>query len=253
MTALQTAGPQPPQPPQLPPPPSGAPADIAPAPPPAAPGPTALQGPSFLIGVPRTAQELSALRARRSELSDQLVSATSRRNQLAQRLRTADGANRVGLEQRLQFLDRRILQLENDIAVTGQQLTAAPANLLASGSLSLPRGGRFDTDFAARGAMAVGSLFTILVLAPMAFAAARLMWRRANHPRPAHDPETVQRLARLETAVDTIAIEVERVAEGQRFLTRLFADASGGAAIPPAPPITEAIPAVVPDERRYRG
>lgn len=36
---------------------------------------------------------------------------------------------------------------------------------------------------------------------------------------PRHDDE--DRLARIEQAVDAIAIEVERIAESQRFLTRL--------------------------------
>jgi hypothetical protein len=34
------------------------------------------------------------------------------------------------------------------------------------------------------------------------------------------------RLARVEQAVEAIAIEVERVGEGQRFLTKLLADPS---------------------------
>lgn len=32
------------------------------------------------------------------------------------------------------------------------------------------------------------------------------------------------RLERIENAVDTIALEVERISEGQRFLTRVLAD-----------------------------
>jgi hypothetical protein len=36
--------------------------------------------------------------------------------------------------------------------------------------------------------------------------------------------ETEERLERLEQAMDAMAIEVERVAEGQRFLTKLLAE-----------------------------
>ena len=36
--------------------------------------------------------------------------------------------------------------------------------------------------------------------------------------------ERDERLARIEQAVDAIAIEVERITEGQRFLTKLQAD-----------------------------
>jgi hypothetical protein len=38
-------------------------------------------------------------------------------------------------------------------------------------------------------------------------------------------------MARLETAVDAIAIEVERIAEGQRFVTRLLAESNGAAPV----------------------
>jgi hypothetical protein len=36
-----------------------------------------------------------------------------------------------------------------------------------------------------------------------------------------------ERLARIEQAVDAIAIEVERISEAQRFTTRLLAEANG--------------------------
>lgn len=37
-------------------------------------------------------------------------------------------------------------------------------------------------------------------------------------------PELVQRMARMETAIDSVAVEVERISEGQRFTTRLLSD-----------------------------
>jgi hypothetical protein len=39
--------------------------------------------------------------------------------------------------------------------------------------------------------------------------------------------EVAERLNRIETAVDSTALEVERIAEGQRFTTRLLAERSG--------------------------
>jgi hypothetical protein len=39
--------------------------------------------------------------------------------------------------------------------------------------------------------------------------------------------EVAERLSRIETAVDSTALEVERIAEGQRFTTRLLAERSG--------------------------
>jgi hypothetical protein len=45
---------------------------------------------------------------------------------------------------------------------------------------------------------------------------------RVENARPAVDQQ--DRQERLELAVDAIAVEVERIAEGQRFVTRLLAD-----------------------------
>ena len=54
---------------------------------------------------------------------------------------------------------------------------------------------------------------------------------RAAAPAPREGDARIDdsRFARLEDAVDSIAIEVERIAEGQRFVTRLLAESNGGA------------------------
>lgn len=173
------------------------------------------------VGVPTTAQEMAALKARRSELSNQLESAAGRRNRLAERLKTADASTRPGLMQRIGVLDQRMVQLESDIGLTGRQLTAAPGALLASTSDPNKVLGVLD------GGMITGIsiVFTIFVLAPLALAASRILWRRATRAAPPpQSPDTANRLERIEQAVDAIAIEVERVSEGQRFVTRLLSE-----------------------------
>jgi hypothetical protein len=168
------------------------------------------------------------LRARRSELSSQLNSAQSRRDRLAQSLRRAEGADRVGLEQRLIALDQRILQIEADMAETGRLLAAAPPNVTTTTEPPRAQGGPRSEDIAI-----VGTAFTIFVLAPLAIALARLLWKRATRSAAAArvPPEVAQRLERLEQAVDTIAIEMERVSEGQRFMTRVLTEGNGFAAL----------------------
>ena len=44
-----------------------------------------------------------------------------------------------------------------------------------------------------------------------------------------------ERLSRIEHAVDAIAVEVERISEGQRFTTKLLAEATKGRAALSAP------------------
>jgi hypothetical protein len=50
-------------------------------------------------------------------------------------------------------------------------------------------------------------------------------WDRKN-TLPATSPDTAARLERIEQAIDAMSIEVERIAEGQRFVTRLMTDRS---------------------------
>ncbi|HEY5219923.1 MAG TPA: hypothetical protein VIJ16_08935 [Gemmatimonadaceae bacterium] len=52
-----------------------------------------------------------------------------------------------------------------------------------------------------------------------------LLGRRIDSKHtPAFNPQTDDRIARIEQAVDAIAVEVERISEGQRFTTRLLAE-----------------------------
>ncbi|MCR4340048.1 MAG: hypothetical protein NUW01_09190 [Gemmatimonadaceae bacterium] len=169
------------------------------------------------LAMPMTRDEVAAIRARRSELSTQLISASRRRRDLAGQVRSAEGATKAGLEQRIAVLDERMVQLESDIAETGRQLTGAPAGFLTSGVLG---------GFSSGEVLAGGIVFTIFVLAPLAVGAARMMWKRAaaGPVRSVIPPETAGRLERIEQAVEAIAIEVERVSEGQRFVTRRMSE-----------------------------
>ena len=53
--------------------------------------------------------------------------------------------------------------------------------------------------------------------------------------RPQIPAEVVGRLERIEQAVDAIAVEVERISEGQRFTTKLLSETRGGGALPAGP------------------
>lgn len=179
-------------------------------------------------GVPSTQRELQALMQQRSNFSSQLTSAARRREELADQLREADPAARAGLEARIELLDARILQLEQDIDQAGRQIALAPMNIASSstGSPTMFQG-------LSSGQMTgISIVFIIFVLAPLAMALARLVTRRATRPHvPPVTVEAAQRLERLEQAVDTVAVEVERISEGQRFVTRLLTDAGGASAI----------------------
>jgi hypothetical protein len=204
----------------------------APAPPlaPAAPGVNVVSS-RVLNNTPMSAQELAALKARRSMLSDQLQSADSRRRKLSELVRTATGADKAGLEQRIGVLDARLARLETDIDETGKLLASSPA-ALASASQSSPMNFGPDSGSKMKDVIPIVAILSVFVLFPIAISIARNIWRRGSLPRATGpDRESALRLERMEQAMDAIAIEIERVSEGQRFVTRLLGEQRNGAGL----------------------
>ncbi len=178
------------------------------------------------VTAPLTGKDMDALKARRDELSTQLQSVDRRRASLIKEMRrTSDPIATKGLETRLALLDGRQLQLESDLQQTGQQLSSLPAGLIASTSVA-PTFGGFDSDQV----MILSVLSILFVLFPLAVGVARAIWKRSSRPRGTPEPfaESAERLERLEASVDAIAIEIERVSEGQRFVTRLLSEGQPG-------------------------
>ena len=71
------------------------------------------------------------------------------------------------------------------------------------------------------GAFATAIIFAIGI--PLAKAYARKIDAEAKNPRI--PPEVTARLERIEQMVEAVAIEVERISEGQRFTTKLLSEA----------------------------
>ncbi len=72
------------------------------------------------------------------------------------------------------------------------------------------------------------------VLYPVARAFGRKIDRESLQPKVPQ--ELQQRLERMEQAIDSIAVEVERISEGQRFTTKLLSDRQQSQALPPKQP-----------------
>jgi len=193
-------------------------------------------GQAYTVTAPTTARDMQALKARREELSNQLQSVDSRRSKLMSQLKsTGDPVAVKGLESRLALLDARQLQLEADIQQTGQQLSSAAAGLITSTS-DAPR----FAGFSQNQVMALSVLSIIFIFFPIAAGISKAFWRRSNKPAipPQALTETAQRLERLESSVDAIAIEVERISEGQRFVTKLLAEGQSAHALGSGAPET---------------
>ena len=190
---------------------------------------------------------MQALRIRLEDLRDQLQDAAARRQTISRQLPGADPSARPGIEARMGELDARILRIEKDITSATFQLTNAPANALTEAQ---PWPARFP-DRVSKDLVPIVAIVSLFVLSPFAFAMSRLIWRRGSVVPARHatiDQATSQRLEQLQQSVDTIAIEVERISEGQRFVTRLLNErpALGAGA---AEPIRAAQKASIPSER----
>ncbi|MGQ0650419.1 MAG: hypothetical protein ACT4P7_23005 [Gemmatimonadaceae bacterium] len=66
------------------------------------------------------------------------------------------------------------------------------------------------------------TVITLAIGVPLVRAYVRRMERGAL--LPPSDPQVHDRLAHIEQAIDAMAVEVERISEGQRFVTRVLAD-----------------------------
>jgi hypothetical protein len=79
-------------------------------------------------------------------------------------------------------------------------------------------------------AVPLGAFATAIICAigiPLARAYSRRMDAEARNPRIPE--EVASRLERMEQALEAVAIEVERISEGQRFTTRLLSEGRGDA------------------------
>jgi hypothetical protein len=198
----------------------------SPSTPPAPPAPPAAPGQLVVGGTPATPADVyQGLRAQRRELGRQLESLEEKRSELSSRLEepTVTGADRKGLEQRITDIDGRISSVDQQIAVADAQLARAAAEPGAAVDPTPPRRPGPPEE-----AFVLGGLFMLVVFLPLSIAYARRVWRRGASAVASLPRELGERLQRLEQAVDAVAVEVERIGEGQRFVTRLLGERDAG-------------------------
>lgn len=176
--------------------------------------------------VPQSAAELDALKEKTGELRRQLEVVTERRGELAEQLRQADRTTQPALQSRLKALDDRSARLENEILQAHDAIASAVARGITA--TQAPDPWTLLTQQAARPrGQDVGQLVatTMFVEAVGFVLLGVVLWRyylrraRAKFASPASDPS---RLAQLQQAVDVIAVEVERISENQRYVTKLL-------------------------------
>jgi hypothetical protein len=162
-------------------------------------------------------QQLAVLQAQRRVLQNQIDSHVE-----------SPGPALDGMLAQRTSIDGQILKVQLDMAATRTQLAA---RMGISGERLGPNGRivGLPPQFPRRGPdpdVIVGMSFTlaIAVAFPLAIAYARRIWRGKPASVSPEADTIAPRLDRLEQAVDAIAIEIERVAEGQRFVTKVLAE-----------------------------
>jgi hypothetical protein len=196
-------------------------------------------GQSQTIAPARTRADVSALDIRRTELRHQLESNTERRSLLSSQLQEARGTPmQRDLEARIQALDVRTARIDQQLNQIDDAVNAALAQGISvdrgpQGGPQMPQmpaiqgmpgmppimSGREFKNTIARVMFFEGLGFVLLGLILW-----RFMRRRGPAPPVRLAAEETARLEQLQRNVDVIALEVERISEGQRYVAKLLSD-----------------------------
>jgi hypothetical protein len=188
--------------------------------------------------IPASNAEYRAVDANRDALTAQLRRAESRAQSLIAEMGDAPAEARQLLADQLKVVNEGIVQLESQLAFANWQLASTPPALITVPQVAVPRPRR--TDLSSDQITAISIVAIVMIGFPIALAMARRLWRRGTRaPESARDLENGQRLRRMEHAMDAVAIEVERISEGQRFLTQIFAQEQKRAQLPATEPLRD--------------
>ena len=125
---------------------------------------------------------------------------------------------RPGVQQQWADVGVRMARVQGDVAVLEARIA-----LKQGTPVGIPRAAAQSPWARPDIVVPAVSVVSLTLLLPLAIGWARRIGRRA--PPVASIPSDLKmRLDRIENAVETIAIEVERVSEGQRFVTKVLAE-----------------------------
>ncbi len=193
---------------------------------PATPGaPVQVRPQVFVDGKPLTSSPSAVYQGmvkQREVLGDQMQRLQDERRDISNRLNGEEQpspADKAGLEKRLTTLDGRIEAMDKQIAAADAQVAATAA--VPGAVVERPpevRHGPPEEVFI------LGGIFMFVAIMPISIAYARRIWRRSAAAVAAIPQDIIDRFTQIDQAVESIAVEVERIGEGQRFITRVLSD-----------------------------
>jgi hypothetical protein len=182
-------------------------------------------------GVPLGGDPAAIYRALQNQgnvLREQLDNLADQRRELQQQYDQMSSANpgRAGIEKRMSAIDARMAEMDAQIAKSDQAIAAAAG--IPGATVPPPRPPQSDNpdpDLVAGLSFVVIMIFAI----PISIAYARRIWRRSARTEVVLHPQMMERLDSLERGMEAVALEVERIGEGQRFVTQALAGRAVGA------------------------
>lgn len=199
-------------------------------------------------------KEIEALQAQVQVLQGRIDRLKSERTDLTEQVSSGDVSGPL-----INTAQERLASLSQQLAAAENQLTQVEDKLAASGVAPvqtfsamealppIPFDPNVQRDIP-ENVVVVIVVSIIFVAMPIAVSIARWVWKRSTGGAVTTktDAELTQRLSRMEQSVDSIAVELERVSEGQRFVTRILSEQRGigaGAAEPVPMPAGEKVQA----------
>ena len=169
---------------------------------------------------PSASQVYDALRAQRDVLGDQMRALADTRRELRSQLSQSQGTvDRQGIEKRISDIDGRISETEKQISASDASVSKAAGvpGAIVEHPQPVRRGPPEE-------AWVLGGLFIVVVMRPISVAWARRMLRRSKVAPAPSLTAVEQRLSAIEQSVDSVSLEIERIGEGQRFVTQLIGE-----------------------------
>src|SRR5690349_12347122 len=180
----------------------------------------------FVDGKPLTSSPSAIYQAmvkQREVLGEQMERLQDERRDISNRLSSTEEnlspADKAGLEKRMNTLDGRIDAMDKQIATADAQVASAAA--IPGAVVERPpevRHGPPEEVFV------LGGIFMFVAIMPISIAYARRIWRRSAAAVTALPKDIIDRFTQIDQAVESIAVEVERIGEGQRFITRVLSE-----------------------------
>ena len=181
-------------------------------------GPSTLAPPAQEIPLPPAL--LPELQARALNLQLRVATGASHLSDLREQREHATGADRARL-------DRLWADAQHDLTAASIELDATRsqlARLEKAQEWQLVNPPPAPDPFLNRDQLVTGGAAAFLLMLPLVIAFARRIWVRGGARAAVVDFDSSPRLQRIEQAIESIAIEVERIGEAQRFTTKLLAD-----------------------------